>query len=172
MFDYPRLFHLLFFPVIQKERLKWLRSIHYSVGRRSHPNAVALNFTLNYVMYVFPFLPLRPRPLIRHTFPEFIRKCNSRHFLKSALLSTQIFAWDHFFSIFSPFLSFSLVSLHFAWCYSYLKKLEAMRNPDETSEARVQSETTSKGRFYKISYQVQSAKINLPLSDLVATTWA
>lgn len=70
------------------------------------------------------------------------------------------------------FLSFSLVSLHFAWCNSYLKKLEAMRNPGETSEARVQSETTSKGRFCKISFQVQSAKINLPLSDLVATTWA
>ena len=44
-----------------------------------------------------------------------------------------------------------------------------MRNPGETSEARVESETTSKGGFYKISYQLQSAKINLPLSDLVAT---
>lgn len=73
-------------------------------------NAVALN----YVMYVFPFLPLRPRPLITHTFPEFIRKCTSRHFLKSALLSTQIFAWDHFFSIFSPFSLF--FSSFFTFC--------------------------------------------------------
>lgn len=100
------------------------------------------------VMYVFLFLPLKPRPFLRHTFPEFIRKCTSRHFLKSAhVLPTQIFAWDRFFSIFLPFSLFFFSSLHFAWCYSYCKQLEAMRKPGETSEARVQSETTSKGRF-------------------------
>lgn len=134
----------------------------------THSNAVALNASCMYSLF---FL----------SDPDLSSDIPSQSSSENALPA--IFWRAHYFQhkssleiisfLFSRlFLSFSLVSLHFAWCYSYLKKLEAMRNPGETSEARVQSETTSKGRFHKISFQLQSAKINLPLSDLVATTWA
>ena len=69
------------------------------------------------VMYVFLFLPLKPRPFLRHTFPEFIRKCTSRHFLKSAprtsntnlRLRSFLFYFLAFFSLFLQFFTFCLV---------------------------------------------------------------
>lgn len=179
--------YLLFFSIQQKERLKWLGSIHFKTSkalirnhkfrekeserkayinsRKSSTQRVCL--AACYVMYFHSFLPKIStglQILQVKNIPSMHQTLRSRQFEESAHSSTQMLrflAWILSFLFFLAFLFLSLVS----WCsFRHLDCIvgsETMRNPGETSEQRVQGETSSEGLDFQCRSRIYSNNINL-----------